>query len=175
MQGEKMRLERNEHLRAGRQGVESQHAQRRSAIHQHIIKRVFVGLQQITQNDFPADDPGQFHFGGSQVDIGRRDPEVVFDLAANLRAGLVVDEHIVHGRRLAVRFEAKMRRRMRLGIEIQDTDALLEPGQGSGEIDGRRGFADAPFLIDDRDASHGEILCNGPIVAHFKGTCERER
>ncbi len=40
---------------------------------------------------------------------------------------------------------------MRLGIKVQDTDAFPSVGQSRRQVNGRRGFAYATLLIDDRD------------------------
>ena len=166
VQGEKVRLQRDEDFRGSGQGIEGQYAQGRRAIHQDVIKIILVGLQEITENDFPADDPGQFHLRGGQVNVGSDDPEVVLDLAAHLGKRPVVDEHVVHGRRLAVRLDAQVRGGVRLRIQIEHADALLRPGQGGREIDRGGGLADAALLIDDRDPSHGVSWAMvGPVPA----------
>jgi hypothetical protein len=45
-----------------------------------------------------------------------------------------------------------------LRVEVENADALAGAGEGSAEVDGCRRFADAAFLIEDRNPSHGELL-----------------
>ena len=83
------------------------------------------------------------------------DPEVVGDLAAHLGERPVVDEHVVHRRRLAVGLDAEVGGGVGLRVEVEDADALAGLGQGGGEVDRGGRLADAALLVDDRDPSHG--------------------
>src|SRR5205823_506230 len=82
-----------------------------------IIEGAVIGLQDVAEDDLPADHAGELHFRGCQVDVGRRDPEVILDLAADLGERPGIDEHVVHGGRPAVRLDAQVRGGVRLPIE----------------------------------------------------------
>src|SRR5262245_33877488 len=43
---------------------------------------------------------------------------------------------------------------MGLRIEVEHADAFAGAGKSRGQVDRRRGLADAALLIDDRDPSH---------------------
>src|SRR5262249_43618689 len=60
-----------------------------------------------------------------------------------------------HGGRLAIRFDAEVSGGVGLRVQINDTDALAVLGKGGREIDSCGRLADAAFLIDDCDPSHG--------------------
>ncbi len=50
-----------------------------------------------------------------------------------------------------------MKRRMRLGVQVDETNSLPGLGQRCAEIHGRGRFANAAFLIDDSNRTHGEL------------------
>ena len=74
MQSQEVGLKRDEHLVGGSKGVDGQHPQGRSTVHEHEIKSAFVLQQQIAENDFPAHDTRQLDFGGGQIDVRSRHP-----------------------------------------------------------------------------------------------------
>ena len=164
VQGQEVRLQRNEHLVGRRQGVERQHAQRRGAVHEDEVEGAFVLQQQVAQDHLAADDAGQLDLGGGQVDVGAGHPEVVLDLAAHLGQRPGVDQHVVHRRRLAVGLDAEVGGGVGLRVEVEHADALAALGQGRRQVDRRGRLADAALLIDDRDPSHGESSTKCPSV-----------
>ena len=124
------------------------------AVHENEIEGPLVLQKQIAQDDFAADDSGQLHLGGGKVDVRPGNPEALTDLPPHFGERTRVDEYVIHGWRLAVRLDAEVSRRMRLGVEIENADALAAFRQRRREIDRRRGFAYAALLVDDRDPSH---------------------
>ena len=79
------------------------------------------------------------------------------NLAADLGEGLVVDEDVVRGGRLAVGLDAEVGGGVGLGVEVEHANALATLGQCRCQIDRCGGFADAAFLIDDCDPSHEQL------------------
>src|SRR5205085_11983458 len=142
-----VRLEWNKDLVGGAQSVKRQDAERWRAIHEHEVKSPFFLEQQIAKNYLPADDAGQLHLRGRQVDVGAGQPKVLGHLAAHFADRPSIDEHVIHGRRLAVRLDAEMGSGVGLGIQVEDANTLTGFGERGSEIDRRRRLADATFLI----------------------------
>jgi hypothetical protein len=78
VQREEVRLERNEHLFGARQRVDRQHAQRRRAVHDHVIERLGRQhrLDALAEDVLAAGGVGQLDFHGRQVQAGGQEPQV---------------------------------------------------------------------------------------------------
>ncbi len=63
-------------------------------------------------------------------------------------------EQVVDGGRRRLRIETEVKRGVRLRIDIDQADTLAGAGEGGAQVDGRGGFTDAAFLVDDGDAAH---------------------
>src|SRR5439155_25904923 len=108
VQGQEVRLQRDEHLAGRRQRVERQHAQRRGAVHEQEVERLGVLFQRVAEDDLAADDAGQLDLGGGEVDVGADQGQPLGDLDADLGERAVVDEYVVDGGAFAVRLDAEV-------------------------------------------------------------------
>ena len=65
------------------------------------------------------------------------------------------DENLVEVFVELIRFYAKGKACMGLGVHVNHQDRETVCRQSTGKIHRRRGFPAAPFLVDDADRSHG--------------------
>ena len=71
------------------------------------------------------------------------------------RGGVGGGERVVDGAAGAAgALAADAARGVGLGVEVDEQDLLARQGEGGGQIDGRRGLADAAFLVGDGDDAH---------------------
>ena len=69
LQGEKVRLEGDEDLVGGTEGIEGQNAQRGGAVDEHEFVRFGILFDGVAENDLSADDAGEFDLSGGQIDM----------------------------------------------------------------------------------------------------------
>ena len=80
---------------------------------------------RLAEDHLAADDAGQFHLGGGEVDVRRERPTGSRSTARRTSAsGLFDDEHVVERRDGAVRLDAEVRAGVGLRVEVEDADAL---------------------------------------------------
>ena len=155
VQGQEVRLERDEDLAGRAEGVERQDAERRRAVHQDVVEVLVVGLELVAEDDLAADGADQLDLGGGQVDVAPADEEVGGDLAADLGQRHALGQHVVERRAGPARQQAEVQRGVGLRVEVEDQRPVPLGGQGGGEVDGRGRLADPALLIQHRDPSHG--------------------
>jgi len=68
--------------------------------------------------------------------------------------GVVPGEKLVGAGAAGDGVKAQVRREMALGVHVHQQHPAAALGEGHTEIDGCGRLADAPLLIDDRDALH---------------------
>ena len=117
---------------------------------------------------------GEVHGRGGELGLGGHDVEV--------RDGSSVDElaerravEEIEGR-VAVGTQSEPRGGVRLGVEVDDQTPLAGLGQAGGEVDGRRGLADAALLIRDRvdPGRHRPTVATQPDAPRWRsgGRCQ---
>src|SRR5690606_35924235 len=132
----------------------------RRAIHQYVIVEFIfavaadVLVEEVLENDFASGDADQFHFRGGQIDTRSDDPDIVGDLLAGFRDGGRAGEQFIEARVAGSRVDAEVKSQVRLGIEVDEQDAVSGAGEGDADVDGRGGLSDSAFLIDKCNATH---------------------
>ena len=153
-----MRLKRDHHFVGGTQSIERQKSQGGWTIKENEIVGVRAGFERVAEQDLPADDAGQFHLGGGEVDVTAHDVKVFVGADAALDEGLSFRQQIVDIVLLGPRIQPEVQTEMALGVEINRQDAAALHGQSFPKIDGRRCLTHPPFLVEDRDSSHRNSL-----------------
>lgn len=153
---EPLALERDENLIRGGEGGSHQDTERRRRVENAVFEKIvrLERLKDVTEArqvvvaacefDF---DAGEVHFRGNQREVvaARLD-----DLIVN---GSFADEDRIHA--AAIRwFDAESAGAVRLGIEIDEKDALAAESESGGEIESGGGFTHTPFLVGDGDDFH---------------------
>ena len=159
LQGQEVRLQRDQDLLGGRQRVERQQAQRRRAVDQAEIELVLARLHGLAQDDLPADDVDQLGLGADEIDVGRQEPEIrphEHQAGAEVRR---LGQHLV-GARLDA---SAARRRDGSSGGPGDRDRSRPPccpaaARAAAMLTDRGRLADPPFLIQDRNRSQSVYL-----------------
>ena len=154
VQGQEVRLQRQEDLAHGGQGVKRQHAQRRRAIDDQEVEVPVVQRQLVAEDHLPADLAGQLQFGRRQIQVRRDQPQVVAYRHADFGQTRIPGQHVVHGLLPVAGNHAQMQGRVGLRIQVHQADPPALAGQGGAQVDGRGGLPHAAFLVDDGDRSH---------------------
>ena len=78
VQREEVRLQREEDIVGGGQGVDREDAERGRAVDEDEVEIIGGVGKFVAEDHFAADDAGQFDFDRGQIDVRRGDPEVFF-------------------------------------------------------------------------------------------------
>ena len=154
VQGEIVRLHRQEDFTGGRQGVKREDAQRWRAVDNQVVEFFGIAADQLSQNDFASNFSRQFQFGRGEIDVRGDDPKVVVNSLASLFKGRLPGEAVIDRVLTGTEHDPEMQRGMSLWIEVEQADSLALFGECSCQVDCRRGLSDPTFLIDDRNPSH---------------------
>jgi hypothetical protein len=136
----------------GDEGVEREQSERGRRVDEHGVVVVAEWFEHGAQARFAGGEGDELDFRAGQVSIRRHEREVL-DLGghhARARVGMIAGECRVDGD-VRLSLEADAAREVSLGVEVDEEDALFGHGERGREVDGRRGFADAPFLVGDGD------------------------
>ena len=144
--------QRNQDRIGGDERVEGQQSERRRGVDENDVEGVADRGEEVLQAPFAIRERDEIDFGTGELAIGG-DERQSLDEGRNdgelgvrcFRGQRVVD------RGCGLSFEAEAAREVRLGVEVNEEDALLGHGEGGGEIDGRGGLADATLLVGDGD------------------------
>lgn len=162
LEGEVLALERNDQVPGGDEGVEGESAEGGRAVDDHQVVAVGVAdrvqrqaqalevLIESPQFDFRA---AQVHFAGDQMQVlpgGWADGIVEAPLAEQSGVGAQAGGLVL----------AEAAGGVGLGIAIDQKHATSDRCKAGGEIDGCRGFTDAPFLVGNAQngCGHAEGL-----------------
>jgi hypothetical protein len=111
-------------------------------------------MNQVAQNELSADNTRKLNLGSSKVQLGGYHLEVGFHWPANTRPSHALRQHRIHRRRSAIWTCSDMGGCVRLRVEVHKANALSGTSNGCSKVDGSRGFAHAPLLIDDCNSAH---------------------
>jgi len=162
-QGEILALDWSQQFIGGGQRVAHQNSKRRRTIQENETER-FVGMQRferLRQTGEMIRHARDFHFGACQIEIGRHDKQTIAPRGKNLFSnGSLAEQRLVETDLLDP-FQAKRAGRVRLGIKIHKQNAMPQFRERSAKVYGRGRFADAAFLVSNRDDFHfrGCVLC----------------
>jgi len=144
----------------GGEGVQREQPEGRRAIDEDVIEVVARGREQGAQPLFAAAERHQFDLGAGQMAIGRNQLHAIDGGGEHERAG--VGRRVERGqrgvdgaRRCGVALPADAAGEISLRIDVDEEDAPLGDGERCGQVDDRRGFTDAAFLVGNgNDAGH---------------------
>ena len=169
MQGQEVRLQRQQHLSHRSHRVEREQAERGRAVDDHVVEpsclRIIrtalcptprIGRQTLAEDRLAAVGPGKRQLDGRKVDVGRHHAQRVGHGHAGCRQGLTGREHIKRRRAVGSRHDSDMQRRMRLRIEVDQADVPAGARQRHGEVHRRGGLADSTLLVCHGDGTHAE-------------------
>jgi hypothetical protein len=147
-----LRLERDQNGIGCGKCVHREQAERRRAIEQDVVVLVPGWEEKATEPPFTLVSAGEFDFGSRQLDRRRRQR-----YAARRRhhddlfEGYVLDECLVQRSWQRASIDSEAARRVALGIDIDDKNALACEGEIRSEVYNRRGLSDAALLIGAGD------------------------
>jgi hypothetical protein len=155
---------------AGCEDVDGEDSETWGGINQDKVVVGFDGGNGVAEDHFFADGIEEDGFGAGEIE-GSGDDFEAGDLGGDdsLGDGVlgffgVVDdglEDIEEGGFDGVFFDPETGGGVALGVGVDEEDALIFEGKGSGEVDGGGGFADASFLIDDAEDGHRVVIMAG--------------
>ena len=158
LEGQVLRLDRDQHRIRGDQGVQRDQPERGRAVDQDVVVLVAAGVEQRAHPVLALGLINQFNLDADQV-AGRGDELQAGKVRGSQRqlvdAGQSV-ETVVDGGSLRVEVEADGAGGVRLRIGIDQENRLLRDGKGGSQVDRRGRFPDAPLLVDDGDDSTHE-------------------
>ena len=153
-----MRLKRKENLSRCGQRVQCQNAEGRGTVQDQKVKLFAIFVELVLQNNFSPDLTGEFQLSSRKIQMRRNDPKIFFDLITGFGEWPIRSEHAINTRFGIFRRDSEMQRSMCLRIKINEANPFTHSCKCSAQIDGRRRFADATFLIDGGNCSHGRKL-----------------
>ena len=150
-QGKEFALQGHHHSMGSCQGIDRQQPQRRRAIYEYIVvvaDRIGDGIAQAIATAFDAD---QLELGAREID-GRGHHVKPRHGASN--GGLAqcrrTSQDIVTGETAIGPLDPQAGTGIALWIQVENQNPAADGGHGRGQVDCRRSFADATFLIGDR-------------------------
>ena len=158
-------LQRHQHRVGGHQGVEGQQTERRRAVDENEIIVVELARQGGAQSEHAAGQADQFDLGARQVNGSRRDAQ-----AGNgggnggVGQGHVIDQNVVGTDLAGVMADPQAGAGIAMGVQVDDQDVLPDRGKRRPQIDRRGCFADAAFLIGDRDNARLGVGLRGGVL-----------
>ena len=169
LQGQEVRLQRDQDFLGGGQGVQREQPQGRRTIDQAEVEFVLAVLHRLAQDDLPADDVDQLGLSADQMDAGAEQPQVgSHEHQARLERG-GLGQHLVGAGLDLLRLDAEVDGQMRLRIEIDDDDPLPRHGHRGRHVDRRGRLTDPPFLIQDCNRSQSVALTSGRLRVRRHG------
>ena len=154
---EELALQRHQNRIRRRHGIDCEQVERRRTIDQHIgdvagARRSAQRRQRFPQSKRAIALLADFEFDAGEIERRRRDGEPRNGSRQHdVAQGRVADQQIVGRITAAASIDAQPRRRIALGIEIEQQHVLADCGERGAEIDRRCGLADPAFLIGDGD------------------------
>ena len=162
MQGEKVGLQRQEHLVDRSHRVEREQPERRRTVDDHIVEGIcdvasraaWVGLDPCFEDRFAAGPGRERDFGRREIDVRRHDHEVFTGRHTRGSQRFGAREHVVRRHRMRPRHHAHVQRCVGLRVEVHEAHAPAGPREGHGEIHRRRRLADAALAVCHGDRTH---------------------
>src|SRR6266487_1852203 len=155
-QREILALYRRQQFIGGGERVAHQDAKRRRTIQENEIKSL-VGMQRLERFRQTREMIGHsrdFNFGAGQIEIGRYDKQVIAARGNDFFSNGTLAEQWFVKTNLLDPLKPKRAGRVRLRIEIDKQNAIAQFRERSAKVHSRRRFADAAFLVSDRDDFH---------------------
>src|SRR6185437_13512316 len=149
-----------------------QHVERRRTVDEDDVERVaFRGERDAQLGLAPDRQSEQPHLGGGQVLVGGQQREAALRDADERLGQLAFPEQHFAGTARELRLvDAAAHGGVALGIQIHEQHAPPRGGERGGEIDRRRGLADAALLVrDGDDPLHGHSVLHGAARAAASG------
>ena len=156
LEREVRRLNRNEQVRGGHQGVDGQEAEGGRTIDHDRLVLVEDLMQLVFEAERRIELPRHPRLEFGERNARRRDRQILVRRRQDdvtQRDGRF-DEHVVHAASHGLQIHER-HAAIGLGIEIDQQRSALSHGQRSGQIDGGGRLADAPFLIGNRENHSG--------------------
>jgi hypothetical protein len=153
LQGQKVRLQRDQDFLGGRQRVEREQAERRGAVDEAEVELLLVRLHRFTQDDLAADHADQLGLGADEIDVGRQQPEIGPHEHQALHEIRRLGQHLIGAGLDTLGLDPEVDRQVGLGIEVDDDHAPARRGQCRRRVDRRRRLADPALLIQDCNRS----------------------
>jgi len=155
-QREILALDRSQQFIGGGERITHQDSKRRRTIQENKIKSL-VGMQRLERFRQTREMIGHsrdFNFGAGQIEIGRYDKQVVAARGNDFFGDGSLAEQWFVKTNLLDSLQPKRAGRVRLRIKIDKQNAMAQFRERSAKVHSRRRFADASFLISDRDDFH---------------------
>ena len=153
-------LEGNEQPIGGRKNIQRENAKRRRAIDhdQVVFTGIDDGSERILESEKMIFQTREFDFRAAHIDFARHEGKALVSGGLNfLRKRCFAEQGSVSAGALAF-FEADAAGGVRLGIEIEQENALAVCRQAGGDVDAGRCFPHAAFLIGDCDYFRGHAI-----------------
>ena len=149
-------VQRNQHGVGGDERVERQQAQGGRAVDEHVVVLIPDGGDETPQPFLAMGQRDQLDLRACQLAIGRNQHEAIDDGGNDERPGIgrgrLRYQGVVNSAaRPGLTFQADTAREIALRIDVDEQHPPAGNGQRSRQIDRRRGLADAPFLVGDRN------------------------
>ena len=166
-------LDRDQHLVRGHHRVHREQAQRRRAVHEHVVRRELlhrVRLQRLLQAPLARDHRDELDLRAGQVD--RRGHAVQVGGLGALRRGVgdadLTEEHLVHRGDAGAVVHAQRGARVPLRVEVDHEHLQPLQRQRGREVHRARRLADPALLVRDRQhaAAVGAGELHGLGVQH---------
>jgi len=136
--------------------IAHQNSKRRRTIQENEIE-CCVGVQRLEcfrQTHEVIRHARYFDFGAGQIEIGRHDKQVIAARGKDFFSDRSLPEQWFVETDLLESLQTKRAGRVRLRIKIDKQNAMAQFCQRSAKVHGRGRFADAAFLISNRDDFH---------------------
>ncbi len=158
LEGQEVRLQRDQDLLRGRQRIEREQPERRRAVDQAEVKFVRAALHRFAQDDLATDDVDQLGLGADEVDICGQEPEVRTDEHQTRFEPRGLRQHTIGAALHRLRFDTQMDRHVSLRIEIDDNYFASRGSHCGGDVDRGGRLTDSPLLIQNCDRSQSILL-----------------
>ena len=149
-----LRLHRDDHAVGRDQAVHRQEPEIGRAIDQReVVPPVEAAVERIPQRLLASERGEEFAFGGRKVDVGGRHVDsCCFGRKDNfVQRRTTVGQDVCHRAVDGIEIDAQPGSQIGLRIHVDAQNAEPFFCQRARQVDGRRGFADAAFLVRDRD------------------------
>ena len=166
-----LRLDRDDDPVRGDQRVDGEQAERGWAVDEDVVVLLLgPAVDDLAQGLLAADDREELVLRGRKVDVRRGHVHAVRVRADDdvLQRERRIQQDVGDGDLDPPWLDAEAHGQIGLGVHVHAEHAVTELGEGTGQVDGRRGLAHPALLVRDRDdACHRALrVCHlGPPLS----------